>query len=295
MANLKELRTRIKGVSSTRKITRTMQLVATAKAKGAQDRVQAVVPYGRTLLSMVSRLVAAGAKHPLLAGGHAERDAADPKRIVLMGITANRGLCGGYNANVVKQVMKALADHQSRDIETTLHMSGKKGLSTLKFLGVTPDFRYTQFEDKPQFEEVAAVAAPILAAFTAGEIDRFDVISYRFVSAGNQVAQRHTLLPITPPALDDDTDASTAIEPLLHPDPDSLLGELLPLVAQTSLFQAFVESAVSEQIQRRIAMKNATDAADDMTRDLKMDYNRARQAAITQEIAEIVGGAAALQ
>jgi F-type H+-transporting ATPase subunit gamma len=293
MANSKELRTRIKGVSSTRKITRTMQLVATAKAKGAQDRVQAVVPYGRTLLSMVSRLVAAGAKHPLLAGGHPPRPAGEAERVVLFGISANRGLCGGYNANVVKMVTQSLAEAKAAGAETTLHMSGKKGLSTLKFLGVTPDHRYTQFEDKPSFEEVAEVAAPILAAFTAGEIDRLDVISYRFISAGNQVAQRHTLLPITPPALDDD--AATAIEPLLHPDPHSLLGELLPLVAQTSLFQAFVEAAVSEQIQRRIAMKNATDAADDMTRDLKMEYNRARQAAITQEIAEIVGGAAALQ
>jgi F-type H+-transporting ATPase subunit gamma len=292
MANSKELRTRIKGVTSTRKITRTMQLVATAKAKGAQDRVQAVVPYGRTLLSMVSRLVAAGAKHPLLAGGHAPRAAGEPDRVVLFGISANRGLCGGYNANVVKMVTDALAEANARGDETTLHMSGKKGLSTLRFLGVTPDHRYTQFEDKPSFEEVAEVSAPILAAFTAGEFERFEVISYRFKSAGNQVPERRTLLPITPPPVEDE---GAAIEPLLHPDPDSLLGELLPLVAQTSLFQAFVEAAVSEQIQRRIAMKNATDAADDIIRDLKMEYNRARQAAITQEIAEIVGGAAALQ
>lgn len=294
MANSKELRTRIKGVTSTRKITRTMQLVATAKAKGAQDRVQAVVPYGRTLLSMVSRLVAAGAKHPLLAGGHAPRAAGEADRLVVFGISANRGLCGGYNGNVVKVVTEYLAEAKMAGSPTTLHMSGKKGLSSLRFLGVTPAHRYTQFEDKPLFEEVSEVAAPILAAFTAGEFDRFDVISYRFKSAGRQVVERRTLLPITPPP-PDAGDHGAAIEPLLHPDPDSLLGGLLPLVAQTSLFQAFVEAAVSEQIQRRIAMKNATDAADDMIRDLKMEYNRARQAAITQEIAEIVGGAAALQ
>jgi F-type H+-transporting ATPase subunit gamma len=294
VAKAKELRRRIKGVRNTRKITRTMMLVATAKAKGAQDRVKSVVPYGQTLLGMVSRLVAAGARHPLLAAGGPEAAGeASARRSALFAITANRGLCGGYNANVVRIAREARQADLDAGRAVDLYVSGKKGISTLRFLKVPTAGSYTQFEDRPDFEAVCGVLAPILERFVGRAIDRLEVVSYRYVSAGQQLCRRQTILPITPPPLA--AGAGAAIEPLLHPDPQTLLSELLPLVAQVALFQAFVEAAASEQIQRRIAMKNATDSADEMIGNLTREYNRARQAGITQEIAEIVGGAAALE
>lgn len=293
MAKAKELRRRIKGVRNTRKITRTMMLVATAKAKGAQDRVKAVVPYGETLLSMVSRLVAAGARHPLLAGGRTDEASAATAAVALFGITANRGLCGGYNANVVRLVREARQAEQAAGHTVELHVSGKKGISSLRFQQIPMASTHTQFDDRPPFEAVCDVLAPLMARFLAGALQALEVVSYRWVSAGQQVARRVRLLPITPPPLP--ADAGAAVEPLLHPDPQTLLSGLLPLVAQVGLFQAYVEAAASEQVQRRIAMKNATDAADEMIGSLTREYNRARQAGITQEIAEIVGGAAALE
>lgn len=288
MGKTRELRARIKSVRNTRKITRTMELVATAKAKVTQDRVKAVVPYGRTLLGMVATLVAAGARHPLL-GSDAPTDG-KPRPTVLFGITGNRGLCGGYNGTVIRQVRDGFAAEQAAGRPVLVHMAGKKGLSTLRFLKIPIAGSYTQFDDRPKFEAVAAVAEPLERAFAAGAIGRVELISFRYVSAGQQRAERLPWLPITPPSA-----KAAAIPPLLHPDPATLLESLLPLVARTALFQAFVEAAACEQIARRVAMKSATDNADDMTRDLTREYNRARQAGITQEIAEVIGGAAALE
>ena len=212
--------------------------------------------------------------------------------LALFGITGNRGLCGGYNASVVRMLREARQAEIGAGRAVDLHVSGKKGLSSLRFLQIPMAGSYTQFDDKPAFEAVCAVLAPLMDRFVAGALRGLDVVSYRWVSAGQQVSRRVRLLPITPPPLAAGDGAG--VEPLLHPDPGTLLSQLLPLVAQVALFQAYVEAAASEQVQRRIAMKNATDAADDMIGSLTREYNRARQAGITQEIAEIVGGAAAL-
>ncbi|MCI0341089.1 MAG: ATP synthase F1 subunit gamma [Planctomycetales bacterium] len=284
MAKARELRRRIKSVRNTRKITRTMELVATAKAKVTTDRVKSVVPYSQTLLGMVSALVASGARHPLLGSD------APVKKVVLFGITANRGLCGGYNSNVLRMLREALEQERAAGREVALHLAGKKGLSAMRFLRIPVAEGYTQFADKPRFEEVEAVARPLVAAFARGDVQRVDLVSCRYLSSSEQKPRRKTLLPITPPP----APKGIRVEPILHPAPAALLGELLPLVAATSLFEAFVEAAASEQVARRIAMKLATDNADEMIGDLTRTYNRARQAQITQEIAEVMGGALAL-
>ncbi len=289
MARKKDIRKRIKSVANTKKITRTMELVATAKSKKSQDRLKASQPYARTLAELVGALVAdagAGGGHPLFG------ERAQPvKRELVLVVTANRGLCGGYNTNILKEVRELMEERKARGVALDILCQGKKGLAWFDFRKIALAGRITHIEDKPSFNDASAVGDIFIKRFLAGQIDKAWVLHQHYQSAGVQKPRLLQVLPIRPV----ETTAATHTDFIYEPDAARILGEILPLAVKTSIFNALVESAASEQIARRVAMKLATDNADEMVGRLTKFYNRARQSEITQQIAEIVGGAAALQ
>ena len=288
MAKARLLVKRLKAVKNTRKITRTMELVATAKFKKAMDRATEAAAYTRKLSEIVADLSASGAEvsHPLL------RKAEPGGRTVLLVLTSNRGFCGGYNAGVLRQAllrMREKAAGETIDVE----VSGKRGISFMNFEGYDMAAEYTQFEDQPAFDEVAELASRYAADFIAGRIARLDVAWMKFHSAARQEAVLETLLPIG--ELESEESAGPVVDYEFLPSAESILSQIVPDAFKAQLFKCFLDAAVSEQIARRVAMKAATENADEMSRDLSMLYNRARQSQITSELAEIIGGAAALE
>ena len=290
MASARDLRKKIKSVTNTKKITRTMELVATSKAKRAQDRVVATRPYSEKLAELLQSLAQAGTvEHPLL------RQEGRAKRTALLIVTSNRGYCGGYNVNVMHMAEKLRSEELAAGREVDVYAIGGKAVARLRYLNVPAVERYTHFDDRPSFLEVAEVGGLLMRRFLAGEVDRVLVVSTRFISAGTQRAQLSSILPIQPPREDGEPSETTAVEFIFEPDPQSILDELLPLSVQNAFYRLLVEAAASEQIARRIAMKRATDSADEIIDFYRKLYNRTRQAGITQQINEIVSGASALE
>lgn len=292
MANARALDKRRKSIRNIRKITRTMELIATARYKKAMDRAAAVTAYTNQITKVVSRLVAAGTdvQHPLLE----TRD--QPKRARLLLLASNRGLCGGYNAAVLRTVMPQLSLLQQTVPEVVVDASGKRGINGLKYRGVQTDKQFTQFEDQPSYNEVEAIASEYLRQYALGEIDRLDVVYTKFISTSRQVAVVETLLPLGSLQSSDEEpaaeDGQTDFEFL--PSAESILEEIVPTSFKAKLFKCFLDAAVSEQVARMIAMKGATESAGDMIKLLSRNYNRARQSQITGEIMEIIGGVEAL-
>ncbi len=285
MANRRELVKRRKAARNIRKITRTMQLIATARFQAAHKRAVAGKPYTEKLTQLMENLSRAAGeqRHPLMA--------ADPEaeRGALLVLTSNRGLCGGYNANVLRAAIEAI-DSAPRPADVT--MIGKKGVSYFRFLGREMAARITDLGDAPRFDSVEPIANRLMARFTAGEIASVDVAYMRFLSAGRQQPVVERILPLA--GAPSDAEAAPSVEYEFSPDPERLLEELLPASVRVRLFQCFTDAAVSEQIARMVAMKAATDAAGDMIKRLTQQYNRARQTQITMELLDIVGGANAL-
>jgi len=290
MAKARAVLKRLKAVRNIRKITRTMELIATARFKKAMDRATQAAAYTTKIAELAADLAqsATGFSHPLMEA-HEER-----KSGVLLVLTSNRGLCGGYNSGVLK-----LAQHRIR--ETTgekliLEVSGKRGLNFMRFQRIKPDQTYTQFEDKPRFDEVDAIALRYIQMYVTREIDWVDVAYVRFLSASKQTAVIETLLPLIGPA--SDAAAKKAGGPAIQyeflPSAKDILEEILPAAFKARLFKCFLDAAVSEQIFRMVAMKGATENAGEMINNLSRVYNRARQSQITSELSEIIGGAEAL-
>jgi F-type H+-transporting ATPase subunit gamma len=261
MANARALDKRRKSIRNIRKITRTMELIATARYKKAMDRASAATAYTNQITKIVKRLAAAGldVKHPLL-------DARDTTKTANMLIlSSNRGLCGGYNR--------------------------------MKFRGVHVDQKFLNFEDQPGYDEVEKIASDYLSKYVTGQIDRLDVVYTKFISTSRQVATIETLLPLGSIDSGESTDepsSGTNTEYEFLPSAESILEEVVPTSFKVKLFKCFLDSAVSEQVSRMIAMKGATENAGDMIKQLSMTYNRARQSQITGEIMEIIGGVEAL-
>ena len=297
MGNTRDIKRRIKSVANTTKITRTMELIATAKSQQCQARIQKALPYFHALAEIAGEARKASSDdegvHPLL-------EQREVKKVAILAVAANRGLCGGYNGNVLRMARDRRAELQAEGKEVMIVASGKKAFSWLKFQGVPFDAkRYDQFEDKPAYVDVEKVADHMMGLFLNGDVDRVEVVYTHYFSAGRQGPVTETLLPIT--SAEDDTPAGGADEGagrqvnfVIEPDPKSILDALFPLQAKLHLFRVYLEAATSEQIARRIAMKNATDNAQEVRRELKMQYNRARQNQITKEILEVLGGAEAL-
>ncbi len=293
MANARALDKRRKSVRNIRKITRTMELIATARFKKAMDRATAATSYTKRITEVVASLAKSGTEvqHPLLE----ERTATDNAALIVL--TSNRGLCGGYNGNIVRETMKHFDRLSDTYDNTKLIISGKRGITNLEFRGYSADESYTQFEDEPLFEEVKEIADSLLDEFIAGRLDRLDIAYTQFISSSKQVAVVETLLPLgSVGGVDEESDDSGVDADFeFFPSAESILEEVVPMSFRINLFKCFLDAAVSEQIARMVAMKSATENADDMIRNLSMTYTRARQSQITGEIMEIIGGVEALK
>lgn len=288
MANRRVLVKRRKSVRNIRKITRTMQLIATARFQAAFTRAVATKPYTEKLAELVADLsrAAGGVDHPLLKT-HEEAG-----RSALVVITSDRGLAGGYNANVLRSAVGHLEEQQGRGLEVDVHMVGKKGINFFRFLRRAIVEQTTGIGDKPRFERIEPIANALMERFKRGEIASVHVAYMRFHSAGVQRPAVVQLLPLAPTTAGEEPVRQVEYE--FSPGPQQLLDELLPAVVRVRLFQAFTDAVVSEQVARMVAMKAATDAAGDMIKSLTREYNRARQTQITLELLDIVGGANAL-
>ncbi len=267
MAKGRELKGRIKSVENTRKITRTMEMVATSKMKRAQDRVQAARPYANSLAEVIAGLYSPelAEKFPLL------RQPTEVKRAAVILLTSNRGLAGGFNANLIKEARK-------------------KGLGYFRYIGRAVTTSRIDITDRPSAANAAELVDSLIGEFVSAGIDAVYVIYSKFNSALSTPPVSERILPVTPPE-------NKGVRPdyLLYPSAEAILSELLPLYVRNSVYRALVENEAGFQSAQRTAMKNATDNAGDILNVLRRTYNRARQAQITQEIAEIVGGSAALE
>ncbi len=288
MAKGRELKGRIKSVENTRKITRTMEMVATSKMKRAQDRVVAARPYALALADVISSLYSSdlAERFPLL------RQPAQQHRVALVVLTSNRGLAGGFNANLIKAARAKIAELERAGAKVEVHVIGKKGIGYFKYVGRELTSQRIDVTDRPTAENAAEIVDALMAEYIAGELDGVYVTYAKFVSALSTPPMTDQVLPVTPPTA---KEGGVQRDYLLFPNAESILTELLPSYVRNAVYRALVETVAGEQSARRTAMKNATDNAGDILNVLRRTYNRARQAQITQEIAEIVGGAAALQ
>ncbi|HEY1785023.1 MAG TPA: ATP synthase F1 subunit gamma [Pirellulales bacterium] len=302
MAKARALDKRRKSIRNIRKITRTMELIATARFKKAMDRAHAASAYTQRITHLVADLVASGLEvsHPLLQGRE------KTERAILLVLSANRGLCGGYNSSVQRAAMVRYQELQQTVPVVDLEVSGKRGIAGMRFRGLKPSQTFTHFEDKPSFAEVDVLANRYLQAYAAGQIDRLDVAYMQFESVSRQTAVVETLLPLGslagPPAPTAAGSHAAAKQPApatiryeFLPSAESILAEVVPTSFKVKLFKCFLDAAVSEQVARMVAMKAATENASDLIKQLSMAYNRARQSQITGEIMEIIGGAEALK
>jgi F-type H+-transporting ATPase subunit gamma len=295
MPTLRDIKQRIVSVQSTRQITRTMEMVATAKIRRAQERIENTRPYTYALADVLGNVVShvPDLRHPLLEE-HAER-----RRVVLVALTSDRGLAGAFNTNIIRMAETAIAEEADAGVETELITVGKKALTYFRYRGVEPDLALRDMTDRPDFSHAREIADKLIERYTAGEIDGVYIMFNRFKSVAEQVPERHQLLPIEYSVLHGAEEAVQGrgmnLEYIFEPSAADVLSDLLPYYVEAQVYRGLLESAASEQGARRTAMKSATDNASDMITTLTRSYNRARQAAITTEISEIVGGAAALE
>jgi len=293
MAKARALDKRRKSIRNIRKITRTMELISTARFKRAMDRATAATAYTKRITALVGHLAHSGLEvsHPLLE----QRD--ETKSGILLVLTGNRGLCGGYNGGVQRLAFARLAEMREEIPDVRLEISGKRGISAFRFRKIEPDEGFTHFEDRPTFEEVDVLATRYLEAFEVGELDRLDVVYTKFESASRQTAVVETLLPLAGlegAEKDAEEQLPTQSQYEFLPSAESILDEIVPTSFKVKLFKCFLDAAVSEQIARMVAMKAATENADSMIGSLTMSYNRARQGQITSELLEVISGAEAL-
>ncbi len=296
MAKARALDKRRKSIRNIRKITRTMELIARARFKKAMDRATAATAYTQRITQLVADVAATGVavSHPLL------EDRPEVRHATLLVLTANRGLCGGYNGAVVRAAQHRWKELNEPSVQSRLEVSGKRGQVALKYRGLAIDTLYNHFEDKPRFDEVEVLADRYLEEFVTGRLDRLDVVYTRFLSVSRQEAVVQTLLPLK--ALDGGTADSGSADRAgsdstyeFLPTAASILEEVVPASFKVKLFKCFLDAAVSEQIARMVAMKSATENASDLIRQLSLTYNRARQSQITGEIMEVIGGVEALK
>ena len=288
MAKPRELRRRIKSVLSTRKITKTMELVATSKLKRAQDRVVAARPYAAALAGVISDLYAPelAERFPLL-----RQPAGGTRRAALVVITSNRGLCGAFNASLIREGRRRIEQLESEGAAVDLHLIGKKGVTYFKFAKRSIASQRIDIGDKPTAAHAAEVVNPLMAQFEAGEVDAVELVFPQFKSAVSAPPAVMRVLPVNPKA----TERRGSTNYILRPSADAILAQLLPLYVRNQVYRALVETIAAFYGAQRTAMKSATDNAGEMLDILQRTYNRARQTQITQELAEIVGGAEALK
>jgi F-type H+-transporting ATPase subunit gamma len=289
MAQIRELKKRMVAVRTIQRITKTMQMIATAKFNAALQRARASRAYTDTLRGLVEEVSAAAGdvRHPLLDGSG---KVSGVETVIV--VTSDRGLAGSYNGQVLRKAEKLCRGILASGKKLQLFVAGKKGIAFFKFAKI-PTARTFSFGDKPGFAEVSALAEECMQAFTSGSSDAVHVVYMRFVTAAKQTPEHSQVLPIAKPQASAGAGGSTS--PMeFSPSAELILTDLLPRSVKVQLFQAFLDAVVSEQAMRRVAMKAATDNASALGRTIKRNFNRARQAKITTELTEIVSGAAAL-
>ena len=307
MAQIREIKKRMVAVRTIQRITKTMQMIATAKFTAALQRAKATRPYTERIRELVAEVSAAAGDvdNPLLGVRSGGSGKTSGKEILLV-VTSDRGLCGAYNGSVLRNAMSEIRKRRAAKCEVIVETAGKKGVAFFRFQKMDIAERHS-FGDKPVFADVAALADRYMADFVAGKIDAVHVAYMRFISASRQVPEVMQLLPLTvATASASATTADTAAKAAtaakgaatvydFRPSAEVLLNDLLPKSVKVSLFQALTDSVVSENVMRMVAMKAATDNASGLGRTLKRNFNRARQAKITTELTEIISGAAALE
>jgi F-type H+-transporting ATPase subunit gamma len=295
MANTRVLLRRRKAVRNTRKITKTMEKIATAKLAKAQHAAVAARPYISKLKEVIGQVAAASGeiRHPLL------EEHENPRKTVVIVLTSDRGLCGSFNANILRAAKRLIDDLKTEGRELEFIVQGKKGIGAFKYLNLEIAERFPGVSDKPTFERAEAIADRLITAYGNRTLDEAYVVYSPFRAGGAAPPKQELILPLAALSGEGGAPAAAAAKGggagyLFHPGPETILGQVLPQVVKMALFSAMLDNAASEHAARRVAMKNATDSADDMIRALNQQYNRARQAKITNEIAEIVSGTNAL-
>lgn len=288
MASLKEVKTRIASVNSTRKITSAMKMVASSKLHHAQLAIERMRPYERQLSHIMSTFVGSmeGEIDTPYAG---EREV---KRVAIVLYTSNSSLCGGFNANVIKAFNRKVEAYRQQGIDiVSVYPLGKKAYDAVVKAGFTPSADYAALLDHPSYEKAAQVAAEIMESYAEGEIDRADLIYYHFKSAGSQILTEEEFLPIKLQTADDDsTSHTTQLDFIVEPSKEEVISQLVPKSLHLKLFTALLDSLASEHAARVMAMQVATDNADELLRELTLTYNKTRQQAITNELLDIVDG-----
>ncbi|NPA79009.1 MAG: F0F1 ATP synthase subunit gamma [Gammaproteobacteria bacterium] len=291
MASLKEIRAKVASIKSTQKITRAMQMVAASKMRRAQERMQLGRPYADSMRRVVSHLVKASPdyKHPYLV----------PRAVNRVGyivVSSDRGLAGGLNINLFKRLMQHVKQQKSQAVETRFAVIGQKGVSFFKTFGGTVIAAETHYGDNPSFEQLSVPVQVMLDAYNRGEIDEIYLVYNEFVNAMTQNPSVQRLVPIAAESLVDETMANRehSWDYIYEPTTKELLDGLMGRYVESIVYQGVVENIASEQSARMVAMKAATDNAGNLINELQLVYNKLRQAAITREISEIVGGAAAV-
>jgi F-type H+-transporting ATPase subunit gamma len=293
MATLRDIKKRIGSVHSTRQITRTMEMVATAKLKRAQTRIENARPYALAIAEVLGNVVryVGDVKHPLLE----VRD--ERKRVCVISIVSDRGFAGAFNSNIIRETERMLVQFAEDGVETELITGGKKSLGYFRYRGVEPAISLVGSSDSPLYADARSIAMHVMKEYEACEIDAVYILFNRFKNIAEQVPETHQLLPVGQELLEQ-AEADVAarglnLEYLFEPSSEEVLASMLPTYVEALIYRSMLESAAAEQGARRSAMKSATDNASDMITTLTRSYNRARQDAISTEIAEIVGGAAA--
>ena len=286
MAGGKEIRTKIASIKNTQKITSAMQLVAAAKMRKAQDRMSATRPYADKMRQVIGHLYHA---HPEYK--HSFMKEREARRIGYIIVSSDRGLCGGLNNNLFRMLAREIKAHREKSIEVEFCTIGKKALGFFRRFGGNVRAQITQLGDQPHIENLIGTVKAMLDAYESGEIDRIYVVYNKFVNTMTQAPMVEQLVPITS---EGETELKHHWDYIYEPNSKDVLDNLLSRYLESLVYQAVVENGACEQAARMVAMKSATDNAGELINELQLVYNKARQAAITQEISEIVAGAAAV-
>lgn len=286
MAGLKEIRTKIKSVKSTQKITRAMEKVATSKMRKAQTRMAAARPYAEKLRRTIGHLALANTdfKHPFMV-------ARPVKRVAILVVSTDRGLCGGLNINLFRAVVRATKEWKDKGAQVSYAVVGVKGIGFFKRVGGEVLAETSKLGEQPHLDQLIGTIKVLLDAYQAGEVDRVILANNVFV---NTMAQKATLTQLLPLEASKSDGLLDSWDYIYEPSPEELMEYVLTRYIESQVYQGVLENSASEQAARMVAMKAATDNAGKIINNLQLAYNKARQAAITKEISEIVGGAAAV-
>lgn len=289
MAGAKEIRTKIKSVKNTQKITRAMEKVAISKMRRAQLRMSAARPYAEKILRTISHLAQANAeyRHPFTV----ERPV---KRVAVLLVSTDRGLCGGLNTNLFRNTIRAVREWREKGIEVDFAVFGSKGVSFFKRVGGNILAQNSQLGDKPHLDQLLGTIKVVTDAYREGRIDRLYLASTQYVNTMSQRPQVRQILPVASDVTGSGTKLADNWDYIYEPSPAELLDTVLQRYVESQVYQAVIENVASEQAARMVAMKSATDNAGKIIGGLQLAYNKARQASITKELSEIVGGAAAV-